>query len=138
MSGELDRSAAIGQQLSAITAAGSGLSATGGGEGGGYVFDEATLRTLVKGWTELAEDYSSAMRQVEPMYGITPPAEDFASQAQVEAANNSGRAYAKFLEVTYSYCMEQAQKCQDALDDYLGVEERTVIEINKTGGQAGL
>ncbi|MFC4854758.1 hypothetical protein [Actinophytocola glycyrrhizae] len=75
------------------------------------------------------------------MMQILPPAEDIASEAFISQANESGRSYLTYLGHNRDYCLEQARLCQNALDDYLGIEERTVIAVNDAaegGPQPGL
>ncbi len=114
---------------------------SGTAEGGGFAFDEATLRTLVTSWLELADSYQRSTDNAENMVRIDGPGSDYASWSQAEAANASGRSYATYLQHSRDYCLEQAQQFQNALDDYLGVEHTNVTEINKTGSdgpQAGV
>jgi hypothetical protein len=100
---------------------------------GGFSFDEPTLRSLITEWTELAEDYDSSFRESQHIARVVGPGLDYASKAQAEAANRSGRAYLEYLQHNRDYCYREAQLCQDALDDYLGVEHHVVTEISKSG-----
>lgn len=45
-----------------------------------------------------------------------------------------------YLSKNFEYCLEQAQKLQNTLDDYLGVEHRNVSDFLKSvpEPQAGL
>lgn len=104
---------------------------------GGFAYDEATLQDLVTKWTGLADRYLASSKRVTPD-AITPPGLDFASKAQAEASTNANKAYYTYVVKNYWYCIKQAQLLQSTLDDYLGQEHQTVIEINKSGPQAGL
>ena len=100
---------------------------------GHFEYDEATLRGLVTDWLDLADNYDESIQNARGMASVKGPGKDFASTAQADAANASGRAYLTYLEHNYDYCTSQAQLFQNALDDYLGVEHRNVTEINKSG-----
>lgn len=108
------------------------------GAGGSFAFDEDTLRGLVTDWLDLAERYADSLHNSADMAQIEGPGLDFASAAQADAANASGRSYLDYLHQNRAYCIQQAQQFQDALDDYLGVEHRNVTEINKSGPRAGI
>lgn len=107
------------------------------GQGAGFAYDEATLQTLVSKWTELADRYLASSRRVSTDE-ITPPGLDFASTGQAVASTNANKAYYQYVVKNYWYCVKQAQLLQDTLDDYLGQEHQTVIQINKSGPQAGI
>jgi hypothetical protein len=104
-------------------------------EGGGFAYDEPTMRTLITKWLELADRYLDSSRRLDtgPIEG---PGLDFASKAQAEAATNSTKAYYAYLAKNYWYCVEQAQLLQDTLNDYLGIEHRSVIDFSRSGPQA--
>jgi hypothetical protein len=101
---------------------------SGPSEGGSFVYDEATLQSLVTKWVELAEHYQGSVNRID-LGSVVGPGEDFASRALADSANNSGMAYRKYLVQNYWYCIEQAQQLQHTLDDYLGVEHRSVIDF---------
>ncbi|MGB3441834.1 MAG: hypothetical protein WBA97_24075 [Actinophytocola sp.] len=109
------------------------------GTGGGFAYDEATLRSLVTKWTELADRYLASSKRVSTD-AIIPPGLDFASKGQAEASTNANKAYYQYVVTNYWYCVKQAQLLQDTLDDYLDQEHQSVIEINKSGPgpQAGI
>ncbi len=69
---------------------------------------------------------------------VDGPGLEFASEGHAKAANQSGNAYRAHIDTAFQYCVDQAQKCQNALDDYLGVEHHNVIEIRNAGPQAGI
>jgi hypothetical protein len=107
-----------------------------GGEGG-FAYDEATLRTLINKWLELAEDYQGSLSRIV-VTELNGPGSDFASAAQARAATTSTEAYREYLNKNFEYCVVQAQKLQNTLDDYLGVEHHNVTEIFKSGPTAGI
>ena len=104
---------------------------------GTFAYDEATLRSLVTKWKELADRYLASSRRISAE-SITPPGLDFASRAQAEASTNATKAYCEYVVKNYWYCIEQAQRMQDTLDDYLGQEHQSVILIHQSGPQAGI
>jgi hypothetical protein len=117
----------------------SDIANSGSGEGGSFVYDEATLRSLISKWLELADHYQGSLKRVT-LGSVTAPGLDFASEAHAKAANSSGKAYMIYLAQNYEYCVRQAQLLQNTLDDYLGVEHQSVTDFNKTqaGPQAGI
>ena len=104
---------------------------------GGFAFDEATLKSLVTKWTELADRYLASSQRISTQ-PIEPPGLDFASKGQADASANATKAYYEYVVKNYWYCVRQAQLLQDTLDGYLGQEHESVILINKSGPQAGL
>lgn len=64
---------------------------------------------------------------------VEGPGLDFASESVAGAAVSYGRAYLAYLEHNRDYCFNEAQRCQDALSDYLGVERRNVTGIEQVG-----
>lgn len=108
----------------------SDIANSGPSEGGTFVYDETTLRSLITKWVELADHYNSSLNRTT-MGAVRPPGEDFASEAMANSANSSGKAYLVYLTRNYWYCIRQAQLLHDTLDDYLGVEHHNVIELTK-------
>ena len=115
---------------------------TGTVTGGQFSYAPDEMKQVVKNWIELANSYDQSLRNCDIIVQVLPPAEDFASTAFAKAANSSGRSYMAYLQHNRDYCLEQAQLFQDALDDYLGAEERTIIGLNgaveSDGPQPGL
>lgn len=124
----------IGSRLGGIA----GGTAEGAFTTGSFAFDEDTLRDLIKDWQALADSYLDSLESAEAMTVVVPPADDFASEAQAAAAGRSGQAYYAYLQHNRDYCLEQADLFQAALDDYLGVEDAIVTEIDKTERQPGI
>lgn len=104
---------------------------------GGFTYDEATLEGLIKEWIALADDYADSLRESERLTLVKGPGLDFASAGVAEAANMYGRAYLTYLAQNHDYCVEQAQLCQNALDDYLGIERRNVVELYGSSQPSG-
>jgi hypothetical protein len=119
-----------------------GFFSTGHAEGtitnGTFAYDEDELRSLVTQWLNLADSYQKSISDVYNMASVDGPGLEFASEGHAKAANQSGNAYRAHIDTAFQYCVDQAQKCQDALDDYLGVEHHNVIEVLKAGPQAGI
>ena len=100
---------------------------------GGFAYDEATLTGLVKEWLDLAYDYDKSLRDSRDLTRVVGPGRDFASESVAIAASSYGKNYLVYLQQNRDYCFDQAQMCQNALDDYLGVERRNVTEIDRAG-----
>ena len=100
---------------------------------GTFAYDEDELRQLVTRWLDLAESYQTSMSATAPMTRVAGPGLEFASEGHANAANASGNAYREHLRSSFEYCVGQAQKCQDALDEYLGVEHSNVRDILDAG-----
>jgi hypothetical protein len=112
----------------------SDIVAAGPGEGGSFVYDETTLRSLIVKWMQLAEHYNGSIHRGS-LGTVDPPGKDFASDAMATSANTSGKAYLRYLTRNYWFCVDQAQVLQDALDDYLGTEHHSVLALAKTQTQ---
>jgi len=109
--------------------------------GGSFSYTESDMTKIRDNWLDLADSYDTSLRNSSFMVRIEPPAEDFASKFQTNAANRSGESYRSYVEHNRDYCIQQAQLFNDALADYLGVEHTNVTGINKTapqGPQAGV
>ncbi|MFC4858165.1 hypothetical protein [Actinophytocola glycyrrhizae] len=100
---------------------------------GGFAYDEATLTDLIKEWLDLADDYNRSFRDSQRLVGVRGPGLDFASEAVAVAAKSFGHAYLNYLRQNSKYCVDQAQSCQNALDDYLEVERRNVATLHSSG-----
>jgi len=105
---------------------------------GTFAYDEDTLRSLVTDWLALTDHYRESVRNATSMIRVEGPGRDIASESHAAVANSSGESYVAYLQQNLSYCAEQAQQFQNALDDYVGVEHRNVTEINKSGPRAGI
>lgn len=100
---------------------------------GGFSYDQSTLEELIKEWLSLADDYSRSFHNSQRLILVDGPGLDIASKSVAGAANSYGRSYLEYLRQNSSYCVNQAQLCQNALDDYLGVERRNVRDIDQSG-----
>lgn len=110
--------------------------ATGSSEatitGGRFTFDSDQIRQVITNWKDLADSYDRSIEQARPMAAIGPPGEEFASLGFATAANASGNSYLAYCARNRDICLREGQRYQDALDAYLGAEERTIIELDKT------
>ncbi|MFI7672746.1 hypothetical protein [Actinophytocola sp. NPDC049390] len=109
--------------------------------GGSFAFTEDQIRAVVKNYHDLADSYDDAITKAGRMTIVEGPGLDFASDAFAIAANRSGQSLIDSFTNARDYCKEQARLAQGALDDYLGVENTNVTEINKQspqGPQAGI
>ncbi len=108
---------------------------------GGFAFDEATMRAMIKKWLTLADLYDSSALQVNMDSADAEqlaPGRDIASRAQAAAAISSTKSYWTYLKKNREFCITQAQLLQVTLNDYLGQEHQTVRDINDAGPQAGI
>ncbi len=128
MGGQLHRDENMYRKLDHVA------NSSGGGEGG-FAFDEATMRSIVTSWLDLAVSYRSSIKTARDMGNVYGPGLDLASESQAMAASKSAASYISYLTHNHDYCMDQAQLFQNALDDYLGVEHTNLTEINKTGSE---
>ena len=101
---------------------------------GGYSFDVETLRGLITKWQNLAASYETSFDNARVMTRVEGPGLDYASQSHAEAANRSGRAYYDYLVQCRDYCLQQARSMQDALNEYLGVDQSAAEDINTSDG----
>jgi len=104
---------------------------TGAFQGGSYTFDPDTIRQVINNYKDLADSYNKSADEAEPMTRVAPPGNEFASEGFATAANTSGESYVAYCTHYTAFFLGEAQKCQDALDAYLGAEEHTVIELGK-------
>ena len=127
--------AQIGSALGSIT---SQPATTGASTAGSFSFTPDQLRDLVEEWMELAADYDRSLWNAEALQQVNGPGNEYASEGLATVASSSGGAYVRSLHEKYQYCLGQAQKLQDALDDYLGMEHHNIAVIGKTGPQDGI
>jgi hypothetical protein len=131
VSGELHRDA-IKAELSGMFTS----NATAGAvTNGSFAFTESDMRTIIKNWLDLADNYDKSIHGSFNMTTVEGPGRDFASRMFATAANQSGESYVRYLTNNRDYCLQQAQLFQDTLDTYLGVEHTNVTEINKSDQQ---
>lgn len=109
-----------------------------GGAGGSFAYSPDQLRDLVKEWTDLATDYQNSLRDAYYLTRVEGPGAELVSRSYASVANASGQAYLDSLQSRIDYCFAQAQKFQDALDDYLGQEHHSVTEITNSGPREGI
>jgi PE family len=100
--------------------------------GGRFTFDPDTIQQVINNWVELADSYAQARQDAFAMTQIKPPGDEFVSQSFAAKANASGESYIAYCKHNRDICRREAQRYQDALDTYLGAEERTIIEFGKT------
>ncbi len=110
-------------------------SSTGGGS---FSYTPDQLRDLVTEWMDLAADYKRSMAHVQDLTKVEGPGADYVSDSLASVASSSGGAYVRSLEGKYNYCLDQAQKLQDTLDDYLGMEHHNIAVINNAGPRDGI
>jgi hypothetical protein len=101
---------------------------------GQFAFTPDQLQQIINNWKDLADSYDESLMSSVVIAQVEGPGRDFASQAFAKVANQSGQSYLAYLTHNRDYCLQEAQRCQDVLDTYLGVEDRTTIELDKADG----
>jgi hypothetical protein len=101
--------------------------------GGTFTFDPDTIREVINNYKDLADSYARSVQDAAPMALVTGPADEYVSESFADKANASGASYIAYCDHYAGFYLREAQKCQDALDVYLGVEERTVIGLGDAG-----
>jgi hypothetical protein len=101
---------------------------------GSYTFDPDTIRQVINNYKDLAESYAQSAKDAWPMTQLGPSAEEYVSRSFAEKSNKSGDSYVAYCRHYADFFRREAQKCQDALDVYLGVEERTITGLGDSGG----
>ncbi|HYQ67194.1 PE domain-containing protein [Actinophytocola sp.] len=104
--------------------------------GSGFTFDPDTIREVINNYKDLADSYAESVRDARPMAMLTPSADEFVSESFAAKANTSGTSYIAYCHHYADFYLREAQKCQDALDAYLGVEAHTVIELGNAGSDS--
>jgi hypothetical protein len=123
----------IGSALSGITAAHSPAGASGT-----FSYTPEALSDLIAEWQSMADDYRISVKESRSLVAVQGPGTEYASRSHATMANISGQAYAASLNEKLAYCLAQAQKLQDTLDDYLGVEHHNISQINQRQSQDGI
>ncbi|CRK62076.1 hypothetical protein [Alloactinosynnema sp. L-07] len=133
----MDAFRSIGHSLGDIVASGPmGAPPPAQGGGGKFTFRPAEIEAIVKDWLELAAGYETSQRDSRSMINTGAPGNEIASQTHASTARISGQAYFDSLVEKAEYCYTQAQKFQDALSDYKGVDRSSVRRITTAGDSA--
>jgi PE family protein len=110
-----------------------GGAARGTSTGGGFTFDPETIREVINNYKDLADSYAQSAKDAWSMTQVGPSADEFVSKSFAEKANRSGGSFVEYCRHYAAFYSREAQKCQDALDTYLGVEDRAVIGLGGAG-----
>jgi hypothetical protein len=108
------------------------ITTTPPGEGGGFAFDEATMRSIIREWEDLAHSYDQSYKLARDALRVEGPGDEYASEGFAKAANMSSDSYMAYLRHNFEYCDAQATLFRRALDDYFGVEQSNADEIART------
>jgi hypothetical protein len=103
------------------------------GDGGKFSFAPAEIEDLVKDWVALADGYGTSLLNAQNLVGVVGPGTDFASEVHAITTSASGQAYLDSLIEKREYCYSQAQKLQDALSDYRGVDRSAIRRVTAAG-----
>jgi hypothetical protein len=125
---------AIGSTLADITT----HTATAAFTTGSFSYTPDQLRNIITKFLDLAASYRDSLINARDMAQVQAPGLEYASESHATAARAMGKAYLQSLEDSWRYCVGQAQKFQDTLHDYLGVERQSVLNINNAGPQDGI
>src|SRR6266540_2503920 len=120
----------IGSALEGIP---SQTTATGSITTGTFSYTPDQLRAIVTRLTNLADSYRSSRDNARHMATVEGPGLEYASQSHAAAVRASGLAYRQSIENERLSCMAMAQRFQDTLADYLGLEHRSVEQMNQAG-----
>ncbi|MFD9959223.1 hypothetical protein [Amycolatopsis sp. NPDC058986] len=104
------------------------------GDTPGFQYDEATLHSLVKDWTDLANEFKDDARDAEQLGQIEGPGKEYASSGHAERIHTSGTALAATFEQREKYCREMANKYVTALGKYATAEETGQGQVKRAGG----
>ncbi|WP_436494421.1 hypothetical protein [Actinokineospora sp. HUAS TT18] len=135
----MDAFRSIGNSLSDIVNSGpmgAPPAPPGPGSGGKFSFKPDEIEAIVKDWVTLAEGYEDSRARSQEMVVVNGPGAEVASEMHASTARISGQAYLDSLNDKVEYCYSQAQKFQDALSDYKGVERSSVRRITAAGDSA--
>ncbi|MDQ3577967.1 MAG: hypothetical protein M3443_10290 [Actinomycetota bacterium] len=105
------------------------------GPGDKFVFDPDEVAAIVKDWLDLAKQYRTSLDTSKALGQIDSPGTEYSSQIHASVASSSGLAYLTSLEEKWNYCLDEADKFQKSLDDYLGVEHKSVARLNRAGNE---
>src|SRR2546430_11234879 len=94
---------------------------------GSFSYTPDQMRTIVNHFLDLAESYRGSLRNAAVMARVEAPGLEYASESHATAARALGEDYKRSIHDSYQYCLAQAQKFQDTLDDYLGLEHHNVV-----------
>jgi hypothetical protein len=100
---------------------------------GNFAYTPDQVRDIIKGFLDLAESYRNSLVNARVMASVEAPGLEYASESHAVAARAMGEGYLKSITDSYHYCLAQAQKFQDTLDDYLGLEHHNVARLNRAG-----
>ncbi|MET8851161.1 hypothetical protein [Amycolatopsis sp. NPDC004625] len=104
----------------------------GGDGGGGFEYDEETLRELVREWRDLAAEFRADIAQAEKLGRVQGPGIEYASSGNAELVRASGSALTKTLRQRADYCDAMADRFVTALGKYAEAEETHAGQIADT------
>ena len=103
------------------------------GTSGTFTFVPDEVRVIIQDWIDLAAEYDESIENADQIVRVQPPGDEYASEYHARRTSESGRLYVESLIQKQDYCYSQAQKFQDALHDYLGVDRESVHDIARSG-----
>ncbi|MFE0028181.1 hypothetical protein [Amycolatopsis sp. NPDC059021] len=104
------------------------------GDTPGFQYDEATLHSLVKDWTDLANEFQQDANNAKLLVAIEGPGKEYASGGHADRIHESGAALAATFEQRQKYCRDMADKYIAALGKYATAEETGKRDVKQAGG----
>jgi hypothetical protein len=98
---------------------------------GSFSYTPDQMRDIIKGFLDLAESYRKSLANAEVIARVEAPGLEYASESHAASTRAMGEDYRRSIEDSRQYCLAQAQKFQDTLDDYLGLEHSNVEQVNQ-------
>ena len=111
-----------------------GSAGAAGAGGAGFEYDEATLRSLMHEWNDLANEFKDDLFRVTAMQRVEGPGTEYASVGNAEKIKASGNALHETLIAREQHCRKMAEKFKTALGKYAATEDTHTTDITQTGG----
>jgi hypothetical protein len=107
--------------------------ATGSFAPGTFSYTPDQMREIIKTFLDLADSYRNSLVNAHAMANVEAPGLEFASAFHAADARAMGEDYLRSIHDSWQYCLTQAQKFQDTLDGYTGLEHHSVAQLNQAG-----
>ncbi|GAA4539788.1 hypothetical protein [Amycolatopsis samaneae] len=105
------------------------------GSAPGFKYDEATLHSLVKDWTDLANEFQEDVRNLEfQLLKVKGPGNEYASAGHADRVNDSIKALMETHKDREKYCRAMTEKYVTALGKYATAEETGSHEVKQASG----
>ncbi|OLT48019.1 hypothetical protein BJF85_14210 [Saccharomonospora sp. CUA-673] len=111
-----------------------GVTSVGTAVGGRFELDPESAQSMVETADWVASTMRDQMMKARSLISARPPAEDPASLSFQKVAAASFTTGAGYVEESYNYHRELAEKLKKALDVYKGSDEQAGQDVNDSGG----